>query len=230
MHKLLSSLTTSYPERGGALDPEIQQLFTNLHKTKRRRLKRKLSIALEEAIVEELTEKDSDFAALILQNKELLTTKAIRLKVYEEGSGPFGTNAKTLEGKTHKNGHIYLKTAKQMNPFMPFATSLYPTRFSGRIKWNGDIQLEATETDFKLFGSRVPQLFEGRIESDGKVEVKMLDSDFDPFGHYLINKLICDPFNKNEHKRRRYLSNLFKLNKKYNDYLEKIKNTAHNIE
>ncbi len=209
------------------INPEIQRLFVELQKTKRKRLKQKLGSALEEAVVNELREKDPEFDALILQNNELLINKSIRLKVYEEGSSAFGTNAKRLEGRTHNNGHIYLQTTKQMNPFMPFATSFFPSRFSGNVKWNGTIQLDATETEFRMFGSRVPQLFEGRIDNNGKIEIRMVDSDFDLFGHHLINKMICDPFNKNAQKRKRYLSNLFKLEKKYDDYIEKLDAAVH---
>jgi hypothetical protein len=211
------------------MNPEIQQLFIELQKAKKKRLKRRLSVSLEEAVVNELKGTDSDFEALILENNDLLTNKSIKLKVYEEGGGPWGTHAKKLEGKTHHNGYMYLQTTKQMSVFMPFATNIYPTRFSGSIKWNGSIQLDATETDFNLFGGRVPQLFSGRIDNNGKVEMRVIDSDFDFFGNFLINKLICDPFNKNEQKRNRYLSNLSKLNKRYDEYLKKI-NTAHNME
>lgn len=187
-----------------------------------------MNIELEEAIINELKETDDVFISLLLENNGLLVNKSVKFRVYQEDGGPWGTHARVLEGKTHNNGHMYLKTTRQMNPFMPFATNIYPTRFSGSIKWNGNIKLGSTETNFKIFGSRVPRLFEGRIDVNGKVDMKVVDSDFDFSGHCLISKLICDPFNKDERRRKRYVSNLAKIERIYNSYLHELKKTTAN--
>lgn len=209
------------------IDPEIQQLFVTFQNTKKRRLKARLNVELEDAIITQLKEKDTGFNSLLLQNNALMANNSVKFKVYQEGGGPWGTHAKVLEGKVHSNGHIYLQTTKQMSPFIPFATNVYPTRFSGSIKWNGNIKLDSTETDFNLFGSRVPQLFEGRIDVNGKVEMKVVESDFDLYGYYLINKLICDPFKRDELKRKRYIDNLSKINRIFSTYINELKQATH---
>lgn len=181
---------------------------------------RAIKSQMEKLTLSVLEQIDPSVKTMIDDNHQLLTNSNIKFKVYKEGGSYFGTHATKLKGTMHKNGYVYIEAYKMMLPFIPFAQSMYPTKFNGQINWDGSIDLTVTERNFQFYGSRVPEEFIGNIDENGKVEIHMVKSSFEWTGEHYIHKLLFDPFNGNEQKRSKFIDTTVSLKKKVQNYLE----------
>lgn len=165
-----------------------------------------------------LSKTDPEVAELIKQNSEILELSYFLIREY---TTDICVNAPVfpykITGKLHSNGFLYMDTHNLMALSYPIGNwkkyfgSFYPTKYTGKIDFLGNIDIEATELAYRFLIAKRAKGYKCMTNQNGNLEfeVDMLTTQSNR-NEYTI-KLVGDPFCKNEFKRKEFMSNRQKL-------------------
>ena len=201
---------------------ELDQLTNERKRNKLLKNINALKYEHETEIMNYLELNDAKYKEILNENFDLLVNNNIIFKVTQEGGDPFSSYEKELIGGIHSNGYLYLTTNRTNNIFIPFQQHLYPISYKGLINYLGETNVSVSKTQFKIFGSRVPQKFEGSINTNGEISFETIDSFIETGGNSYVNNIIADPFSGDNLKRERFIDNKFELKNKITEFREQI--------
>jgi len=188
-------------------EAKLNSFLRYVYGEKLRVRKQELQSVIDNLIYEKLYSENTIFKDLIKECKRLLANDNIKFKVNKEGGNPAAYMTTKFEGKIHKNGFLYLYAIETPPVFSFF----YPGGYLGSMDFMGKAKVSINNTKFQAIGGRVPSSYIGKIDINGSIEFKTKESWFEIHGHFNVSKIIADPFNGNNIKRKKYLYNRSKL-------------------
>ena len=171
--------------------------------------KQVLKSEIDNLIHKKLDSENPIFKELNEENKRLIANENIIFKVTKNGSSPLYSITTKFEGIVHENGFLYLNATE--NP--PIIGGLsFPGSYIGSMNFTGKVNININNNKSQIIGGRITSSYIGKIDINGCIEFESKENNWSwNNGHYYVSKIVADPFNGNNLKRKKYLVNRSKL-------------------
>lgn len=189
-----------------ALDDQINTLLSSNSKRKKNKaasLKKKLWKEIRLFLLSS----NERFKEVNQKNLDILSSSKIIFKVLDTGRDGWTNHATELDGKMLPNGFLYIDTTDTDFPVFGYQSHLYPKQFTGTMNGLCETSVKVSKRGYRFFGSRVPLEFEGTCDKNGNLILNITKWEWEFTGNNYMSKLMCDPFNKDNDKRRDFLDN-----------------------
>lgn len=200
------------------IEKEIQLLKLKADNTnKKRKIARlkteikKLSLNQHSQIIAYLIESNTDFNRISHENSELLKNDNIVFGVSKKAGSMIKLYDATFKGTIHSNGYLYFKPFLTSTSFNLFSGLSFPLGYKGTINSQGIGNIRPQKYASSMGGTYIPKKFKGSIDLKGNITLSPRDMYFTTSSGVTVERIVGDPFSKDENKRSLFLKNRLHL-------------------